>query len=81
MRILVGIESEAELRGDDDLVAHWRERFTDHLLIYVWTVHLGGIEEVDAAIDGSPHDRNHVLLAACYRTMTRAHPHAAQSNG
>ena len=50
----VGVEGEAELGGDDDLVAHGCQRLADQLLVGVGTVDLGGVEEGDAAVDGPP---------------------------
>jgi DNA-binding transcriptional LysR family regulator len=41
---------EAELGGDDDLVAHRRQRFADQLLVREGAVGLGGVEEGDAAL-------------------------------
>ena len=52
---------EAELRGDDDLVADRRERLTDDLLVDERAVHLGGVEEGDAAVDGGADERDALL--------------------
>ena len=42
----------AELRRDDDLVADRRDRLADELLVDVRAVHLGGVDERDAVLDG-----------------------------
>ncbi|EPM76057.1 hypothetical protein A221_17647 [Pseudomonas syringae pv. actinidiae ICMP 18801] len=44
---IVGADGEAEFCGDHDLIANWRQRFADNLLIEIGAVELGGIEERD----------------------------------
>ena len=51
-----GFDVEAELGGDDDLVAEGRERFADELFVRVRAVDLGGIEERDALLVGGTDD-------------------------
>jgi hypothetical protein len=43
---------EAELGGDDHVLAHRRQRFAHQLFVDVGSVGLGGIEKVDAAFHG-----------------------------
>ena len=47
--LTVVTEREAELRGDDDLVAYRCERLTDDLLVGERAVRLGGVEEAHVA--------------------------------
>ena len=49
-RLLAVLDSEAELRRDDDLIAHRAERFTDEFLVHEWPVHLGRVEEGEARV-------------------------------
>ena len=44
------LDVEAKLRRDPDIVANWRQRFTDKLLAGVGPVHFGGIEEGHASL-------------------------------
>ena len=48
----VGIELEAELGGDHDLLAHRSKRFAHELFVRERPVDLGRVEEGDAALDG-----------------------------
>ena len=57
-----GIDGEAELGGDHDLVAHRRERLADQLFVRERAVRLGRIEEGHAALDGRPHEGDRLLL-------------------
>jgi hypothetical protein len=50
--VAVGVDVEAELGGDDDLVADGREGFADELFVDEGAVDFGGVEEGDAAVDG-----------------------------
>ena len=56
--LAVVVEREAELRGDDDLVAYRCERRTDDLLVGERAVHLGGIEKGDAPVHGRADERD-----------------------
>jgi hypothetical protein len=57
----VRLDAEAELRGDDDLLAEGRERLTEQLLVRERAVGLGRVEERDAALDGSADNGNGIL--------------------
>ena len=72
------VEVEAELGGDDDLVAHRLERLADELLVVERAVDLGGVEERDAAVDGRAHEVDH-LRARRPRPEGLAHAHAAEA--
>jgi hypothetical protein len=61
--------------------AHGRsEGFAHQLFVRERAVRFGGIEECDAAFDGCPDHRDHVLLISG-RTVAKAHPHAAEAEG
>src|SRR5207245_5813871 len=70
-------ELEPELRRDHDLIANRGERLADELLVREGPVGFGGVEERDAAFDGQPDERDHLLLV-CRRTVAKTHRHAAQ---
>src|SRR5271165_2674314 len=76
----VVVEREAELRGDDDLVAYWRERLADDLLVGERAVHLSGVEEGDAPVDGGADERD-ALLAGGNGQVALAQAHAAVADG
>jgi hypothetical protein len=50
--VVVGIGSESELGGDDDLFAERGEGFADQLFIDVGPIDFGGIKEVYASFNG-----------------------------
>ena len=52
---------EPELRGDDDTLANRLERLADELLVGEPPVHLGGVEEGNAAVDGDEDQGDHLL--------------------
>ena len=58
--VAVLVEGEAELGGDDDLVADRLERLADELLVVERAVDLGGVEEGDAAVDRGAQERDHL---------------------
>src|SRR5207244_2790253 len=70
---------DAELGGDDDLVAPAADGAPAQLVVGVGAVHVGGVEEGDAeverAVDGG--DR----LAVVVRAVELRHPHAAEADG
>jgi hypothetical protein len=69
----------AELGGDDDPVAHRFERLADEFLVDVGAIDLGGVEEGDAALDGTAQDTDHLVAVARVRAVALAHPHAAET--
>jgi hypothetical protein len=77
MGILVGLDFETKLRCDHYLVTHRSESFAHKFFIHERTVNLSRIEEGDASLDRSPHDRNHFLLASRDSAVACAHPHTA----
>ena len=69
------IHNRAELGGDEHLVALAGEGFAELLLVA--HVEFGGVEMIDAEIDGLVDQRIHVRLRR-RRTVKRGQPHAAQ---
>src|SRR6185295_3288797 len=57
------LDVEAELGGDRDLIADRLERFTNDILVGIWAVHFGRIEERHTGIDRGADDRDPVLSA------------------
>ena len=69
----------AELGGEHDLVAAVLDRPADELLVGERAVHVGGVEEVDAEVEGAVDrgDRLGVVAAG----VEVGHAHAAESEG
>jgi hypothetical protein len=40
-----GVDLEAELGGDNDLVAYWRQRFANQFPVTERTIYFGGVEK------------------------------------
>src|SRR5271166_3284176 len=76
----LGVKLESELGGDHDLPFEGGERFAHEFLVVEGAIDFGGIEEGDAAFDGSMDERNHLLLV-CGRTVGESHAHAAEAEG
>lgn len=74
---LRGLEVEAELGRDHDLVAYRSERFPDELLVRERAVHLRRVEEGDAAVDRGADERDHHPHVAG-GAVAPAHRHAAE---
>src|SRR6185369_1656727 len=72
------IQFETKFSGDHDLIANWRQRFAHEFFIFERAVNLRSIEEGNAAIDGRPKKRDHLLLVSG-RTVRRAHSHAPKA--
>ncbi len=79
-RARLQVDVEAELGGDDDLIADRLESFADQLLVRERTVGLGGVEECDAAIMRVVDELDHLGLVR-RRTIDARHAHAAQAKG
>ena len=73
------IADDAELGGDDDLVAPAADRAADELLVGERAVDVGGVEEVDAELDGAMDRRDPFGLVA--RSVELGHAHAAEAEG
>src|SRR5687767_10239712 len=74
------VELEAELRCNHHLTTHGSESFSHEFFVGEGTVHLGGVEECDAAFDRRPDHGDH-LLFVFGRTVAKAHSHAAEPQG
>ena len=74
------IEFEPELGGDHHLPAEGSEGFTHEFFVGERAVDFSRIEECDAAFDGCPDNRDHLLLVFG-RTVAEAHSHAAEADG
>src|SRR6476619_8152726 len=62
-RHLAVLDVEAELGGDRYLIADGLERLTDDILIGIWAVHFGRIEERHTCVDRCANDRDPVRSA------------------
>jgi hypothetical protein len=71
----VGIDAEAELGGDHDLIPDRAQRFADEDLVRERPVRLGGVEQGHATFDRRPDDRD-TLLPIRRRTVHGFEPHA-----
>ena len=67
----------AELGSEDDLVPPAHDRPADELLVGERTVHVGGVEEVDAEIEGAVNGRDRLRVIAA--RVEVGHPHAAEA--
>ncbi len=76
----LGIEVEAELAGDDHLVAHRLQRFADQPLVGERAIDLGGVEEGDATL-GRGADQLQALPRFDRRAEAKAEAHAAEAEG
>ncbi|MNJ65227.1 hypothetical protein D3C77_612250 [compost metagenome] len=77
---IVVAEGEAELGGDDHLIAHRCQGFAHHLFVQVRAVNLGGIEERDASVNRRSDQRNGFLCVS-RRAVAMAQSHATQTQG
>ena len=74
---VVGVADDAELGGDDRLVALPGQRLADEHLVGVRPVHVGGVEEVDPELERPVDGGGRLLVVG--RTVEVGHPHAAQA--
>ena len=61
LRPVVRVYVDAELGGDDDLLAEGRERLAHEILVGVRPVDLRGVEEGDAALEGGANQGDRLL--------------------
>ena len=73
----LGAELETEFGGDDHFAFEWGEGFAHEFFVREWAVRFSRIEERDAALNGRPKKRDHLLLV-CRRTVAKAHSHTAE---
>ncbi len=74
------IDGEPEFRGNHHPVAHGLERFADDLLIGERPIHLGRVEQGDAAIHRLT-DQRDAFLPAQRVAVAEVQPHAAEADG
>jgi hypothetical protein len=74
-----GIDLEAELGGDRDLLAERRKRLADHLFVGERSIDLRGIEEGHAALDRRA-DQSDALLPVEGGAVTKVDPHASEAD-
>ncbi len=68
---VLGVAHVAELRGDDHLVSSTLDRSADQPLVGEGAVHVGGVEQRDAEVEGALDRRGRLgLVGACRRTPT-----------
>ncbi len=80
LRTAIRIQLEPELRGDDHLAAERLESLAHQIFVRARAIHLGRVEERDAAFDRRPNERDH-LLPVLGRSVGEAHAHAAEAEG
>src|SRR5208282_2568461 len=73
-------ELEAEFSSDHDLLSERCEGFANQLFVVEGTVGFSGVEEGNALLDGLPDESDHLPLIRRW-PVTKAHAHAAESNG
>src|SRR5580693_2248992 len=76
----LGIDLEAELGGDYDLVADRRQSLPDNLLIGEGTIDLGGVEEGHAAFRRIPDQLDGILFAE-RMAIAGVEAHTAEADG
>ena len=74
------LERKPELGGDDNLVAVRLEGLTDDVLVGERPVHLGGVEERDAELDGTSDDGDAVGSFGGRGVVGAGHAHAAEAD-
>src|SRR5437899_139024 len=72
------VNRKTKLACNNDFVAERRERFSDKLLVCIWAVNFGCIEERDAFFMGCTNDLN-ALVLGCGRPVVGANTHAPSS--
>src|SRR5947199_8164127 len=75
----VGRPHLAELRGDHDSIPPPTNRAAEKLLVVAEAVHVRGIEEIDAQVQGAVHDLDGLRVVAL--AVRARHLHAAEPDG
>src|ERR1700682_699092 len=76
---ILWITHVAELGGDDDAIALSLDRPSNQLFVLERSVHVGGVEHVDAEFKGAMNGGNRLLLVA--GRVELRHSHAAEADG
>jgi hypothetical protein len=79
-RRLASIDHDAELRGDDHVLAPTDGRPAEQLLVVAGTIEVRGIEQGDAEVDGFPDHLDRTVVVEFGLLVEPAHPHAAQAD-
>jgi len=74
----VGIPHVAELGGDDHLPSSAADRPAHQLFVVARAVHVGGVEEVDAQLEGAVDDGDRRRVVAL--AVDAGHRHAAEAD-
>jgi hypothetical protein len=74
------VKAEAELGGDDNLIADRGERFAEQFFIGEGAVDFRGVEERHAEIDRGADERDSLLIVNG-RAIAKAQAHAAEAEG
>src|SRR6266481_5838915 len=69
----------AELGCDDNAIALSLDRSADQLFVLEWSIHVSGVEHVDAELERAMDGRDGFLLVAW--PVKLRHAHAAKANG
>ena len=69
----IGVDVPTKLGGDLHLIAERQESLAHHLLVRKWTIGLGGIEEVDAALDRLADEADHLRPILKFAGFAIAH--------
>ena len=78
--LLSAVELEPELGRNHHPIAHRRQGFADQIFVGERAVCFGRVEERDAAFNGQPTERDHLLFVSG-RTVPETHGHTAKSKG
>src|SRR4051794_39209549 len=76
---ICAIDLEAELRGDGDLVADWREGFSDQFLVDVGTVYFCGVKKSDASLVRVANHADALGPVHAWPVMAAAKAHVAEA--
>jgi hypothetical protein len=79
-RTAARVRDDAELRGQDHLVAAVLDRPADEFLVGVGTIDLGGVEVGDAEVQRPVDGANRLGVAAGSDVVVARHRHGAESN-
>ncbi len=66
----MSVEVEPEFGGDHHLLAEGGEGFAHQFFVRERTIDFGGVEEGDAAFNGRPNQRDHLLLVRAGRSQS-----------
>ncbi len=75
----LGIDREAELGGNLDLLANRRQRIADQLLVRERSIDLRGVEKGHPSLDRGPDQRNALLLVEGL-AIAEIDPHASEAD-